>query len=169
MVLITRQYIRPPSLDIRQSNINHRRVMLRRFGAAISVMALLLGFVSAPYTHVHQSGDGVSDPHNHHSRPAALLHAHVTPHSGHHDSHHPPVEGDQDAEQKIWSVAGFVFHPAPAAHAPSPALPVSPVAHAVSFSSWVAGVSVTQPGAHGPPFIAGSSLRAPPFGPSAVS
>jgi hypothetical protein len=143
--------------------------MLRWFGAAISVMALPLGFVAAPYTHVHQSAHGQSDVQDPHSRPATLLHAHVTPHSGDHDSHHPPVEGDQDAEQKIWSVAGFVFHPAPAADAPSPALPVSPVAHAVPPSTWVAGVSVTQPGAHGPPFIAGSSLRAPPFAPAAVS
>ena len=140
--------------------------MLRRFGAALSVMALLLGFVASPYTHVHQS---VSDGHDHQSRPAALLHAHVTPHSGDHDSHHPPVEGDQDVEQKIWSVAGFVFQPAPTAYAPSPALPVSPVAHAVSPGSWLPGVSVTQPGAHAPPFIAGSSLRAPPFGPAPVS
>ena len=143
--------------------------MLRRFGAALSVMALLLGFVTSPYTHVHQSARGVSDAHDHHSRPTTLLHAHVTPHSGDHDSHHPPVEGDRDAEQKIWSVAGFVFQPTGAAYAPSPALPVSPVAPAVSPGSWVPGVSVTQPGAHAPPFIAGSNLRAPPFGPAAVS
>jgi hypothetical protein len=138
---------------------------LRRFGAALSVMALLLGFVVSPYTHVHQSVGGQDA----HSRPVTLLHAHVTPHSGHHDSHHPPVEGDQDAEQKIWWVGGFVFHPAPAAYAPSPALPVSPVAHAVSPSTWARGVSVTQPGAHGPPFITGSSLRAPPVAPAAIS
>lgn len=141
--------------------------MLGRLGAASSVLALLLGFVAAPYTHVHQSARGPSDAHDH-SRPATLLHAHVTPHSGDHDSHHPPVEGDQDAEQKIWSVGGFVFHPASAAHAPVPALPTFTVAHGPSPDSWV-GVSVTHPGAHGPPSIAGFSLRGPPSAPAVVS
>lgn len=142
--------------------------MLRRFGAAISVMALLLGFVAAPYTHVHQSARGLSDVHDHHSRPATLLHAHVTPHSGDPDSHHPPAEGDQDVEQKIWSVGGFVFQPASTAQAPLPALPVYPVTYIVSTGSWL-GVTFTQPGAHAPPFIGGSNLRAPPFAPAAVS
>ena len=79
----------------------------------VGVMALLLGFVAAPYTHVHQSARGVSDAHDHHSRPATLLHAHGTAHSADPDTHHAPAEGDQDVEQKIWSVAGFVFHEAP--------------------------------------------------------
>lgn len=142
--------------------------MLRRFGAAITAMAVLLGFVAAPYTHVHQSARGVSDAHDHHSRPATLLHAHVTPHSGDPESHHPPAEGDRDVEQKIWSVSGFVFQPASAAHALLPALAVSPVTCIVSTGSWL-GVIVTQPGAHAPPFIGGSNLRAPPFVPAAVS
>ena len=142
--------------------------MLGRLGAVFSVLALLLGFVAAPYNHVHTSARGVSDAHDHHSPRATLLHAHVTPHSGDHDSHHTPVEGDQDAEQKIWSVGGFVFQPASTARAPLPALPASPVAHAPSPDSWV-GVIVTQPGAHGPPFIAGFHLRGPPSAPAVVS
>ena len=167
MVLI-KPSIPGPALDFRQSNINDRRVMLRQLGAALSVMALLLGFVASPYTHVHQSVRGVSDAHDHHSRPATLLHAHVTPHSGDHDSHHPPVEGDQDVEQKIWSVSGFVFQAASTAHAALPALPVYPVTYFVSTGSWL-GVIFTQPGAHAPPSIAGSNLRAPPFAPAIVS
>jgi hypothetical protein len=142
--------------------------MLRRFGAAISVVALLLGFVAAPYAHVHQSMGGVSNAHDHHPRPATLLHSHVTPHSGDPDSHHPPVEGDQDVEQRMWSVGAFVFQPASTAHAPLPALPVHPVTYIVSTGSWL-GVTVTQPGAHAPPFLTGSNLRAPPFVPATVS
>jgi hypothetical protein len=134
----------------------------------MSVMALLLGFVAAPYTHVHQSARGVSDAHGHHSRPATLLHAHVTAHAEAPDSHHPPAEGDPDVEQTMWSVGGFVFQPASPAHAPLPALPVHPVAYMVSTGSWL-GVTVTQPGAHAPPFIPGSNLRAPPFVPAPVS
>ena len=145
-------------------------MLSRRFGAALSVVALLLGFVASPYTHVHQSAGGVSDAHDHHhSRPATRLHAHVTPHTGHPDAHHPPAESDEDVERKIWSVAVFVFQLAPAAYAPLPSLPVSALAHAVSPRPWVR-VSVTQPGAHAPPFNPGSSLRAPPpSGPLAVS
>jgi hypothetical protein len=142
--------------------------MLRRFGAALSVVALLLGFVAAPYTHVHHSASGVSDAQDHHSRPATFLHAHVTAHSEDSDTHHPPAEGDQDVEKKIWSVGGFVFQRASAAHAPLPALPVYPVTYIVSTGSWL-GVTVTQPGAHAPPFLAGSNLRAPPFVPATVS
>jgi hypothetical protein len=142
--------------------------MLRRFGAAISVMALLLGFVAAPYTHVHQSARGVSDAHDHHSRPATVLHTHVTAHSEDLDTHHPPAEGDQDVDQEIWSIGGFVFQPASMAYAPLPALAVYPVTYIVSTGSWL-GVTVTQPGAHAPPFVAGSNLRAPPFVPAAVS
>jgi hypothetical protein len=141
--------------------------MLRRFGAAISMLALLLGFVAAPYTHVHQSARGGIDGHDHHSRPATLLHTHVTPHSGDPDAHHPPAEGDQDVQQRIWSVGGLVFQPASTVHAPLPALPVYPVTDMVSTGAWV-GVTVTQPGAHAPPFMAGANLRAPPFVPAAV-
>lgn len=143
--------------------------MVRRFGATLSVMALLLGFLAAPYSHVHQSVRGLSDAHDDHSRPAALLHSHASPHSGHPDSHHPPVEGGQDAEQTVWSVAGFVFQPAPAAYAPAPGLPVSSLAQAVSPTTRVRGVSVTRPGAHAPPFLTASSLRAPPVAPAAIS
>ena len=131
-------------------------------------MALLLGFVVAPYTHVHQSASGVSDAHDHHSRPATLLHAHGTAHSEDPDTHHAPAEGDQDVEQKIWSVGGFVFQPASTAHAPLPALAVYPVTYIVSTGSWP-GVTVTQPGAHAPPFVAASNLRAPPLAPATVS
>lgn len=142
--------------------------MLHRFGAVISVMALLLGFVAAPHTHVHQSARGLGDIHDHDSRPATLLHAHVTPHADDADAHHSPAEGDQDVEHKIWSVGGLVFQAAPLVRAPLAALPVSRVTDIVSTGAGV-GVTVTQPGAHAPPFLAGANLRAPPFVPAAVS
>jgi hypothetical protein len=134
----------------------------------MSVMALLLGFVAAPYTHVHQSARGLSNDHGHHSRPATLLHTHVTAHSEDPDAHHPPAEGDQDAEQTMWSVGGFVFQPASTAQAPLPALLVYTGTSIVSTGSRLR-VTVTQPGAHAPPVTAASNLRAPPFVPAAVS
>jgi hypothetical protein len=141
--------------------------MLHRLAAAVSGLALLVGFVGAPHSHVHLSGEALSDAHDHHSPPPTLLHAHVTPHAEDPDHHHPPGSNDTDAEQRIWSVT-FTSQPAAAPTAPAPALPVSVVPPVVPAHAWIAQ-HIPQPRAHGPPCAGGSDLRAPPSAPAAVS
>ena len=141
--------------------------MFRPVGAAVSIVALLLGFVAAPYAHVHQAAPGSAGGHDHHPRATTLLHLHVTPHSGEHD--HPPVEDEHDAGQTMWSVGGFVFHPPSLLDAPAP-LPVVLAVAIAEPEQASSRLSVTQPRAHGPPPLSGpTSPRAPPFVSSRIS
>lgn len=140
--------------------------MFRRLRVATSVLALLLGLVAAPDAHVHQSAHGLSDAQQSHR--ITVLHAHVTPHPAAPDSHHHPVDNSHDTDQEMWSVDGFVFQPASPQHAPLPAVVVSHIVHVMSAGTAEA-VSVTQPRAHGPPAVAGPSLRGPPPTPAVVS
>lgn len=142
--------------------------MLRQAGAAISVLALLFGFAAAPFTHVHQSAHGTTDAHDRHAGPAALLHAHVAPHSGDHGHPHAPADDDRDDEQRTWAVGGFAFQPASATPASSPVLHVCSVTPVQVPGSW-SRLHVSQPGAHGPPAAGASNLRAPPAASAAVS
>lgn len=141
--------------------------MFRQAGAPLSVLALLFGFVAAPFTHVHQHG--ATDAHDRRTGPAALLHAHVAAHLGDQDPHHAPAEDDrQDHELKIWAFDGFVFQPAAATAAPPAVLHVCSVTPVHLPGAW-SRLHVSQPRAHGPRAAGGSGLRAPPLEPAARS
>ena len=137
-----------------------------RLTAAVSVFALVLGSLAAPHTHVHESVRGMSDDH-HRPQPTALLHTHATPHSDAHDHDIPPESEDEEAPQ-IWTVDGFVFQPGAPSYSPLLALVEYPFTPA-EVRSFVLGVRIMQPTAHGPPFVGGSSLRGPPIVPAIVS
>jgi hypothetical protein len=137
-----------------------RTIMLRRFGAAVAVLAFLYGFSAAPYTHAHHEIDSVSDEHHPHGD--TLVHAHASAHS-HHDADHPEPEpaGKEDSDDQIWSVDSFVFQQPVPGHAPSAVLLVFGEPHVQPTSIWL-GAHRPQPKAHGPPVGSPSGLRAPP-------
>ena len=134
--------------------------MLRRFGAAVAVLAFLYGFSAAPYTHAHHAIDSVSDEHHPHGD--TLVHTHASPHS-HHDADHPEREpaDKEDSDDQIWSVDSFVFQQPAPGHAPPVVLLVFGELH-VQLTSIVLGADLPQPRAHGPPVGSPSGLRAPP-------
>jgi len=134
--------------------------MLRRFGAAVAVLALLHGFSAAPYTHAHHAIDSASDERHPHGE--TRVHTHASPHS-HHGADHsaPDPAGNQDSDDRIWSVDGFVFQQPVRIHAPSPGLLVFGEPHVPLTSIWL-GADRPQPKAHGPPVGSPSGLRAPP-------
>lgn len=134
--------------------------MLRHFGAAVAVLALLFGLSAAPYTHAHHAIDSVSD--EDHPRGDTLVHTHASPHS-HHDADHsePEPAGKDDSDEQIWSVDSFVFQQPVPSQAPSPVLLVFGEPHVHLTSSWL-GVDRPQPNAHGPPVGSPFGLRAPP-------
>lgn len=134
--------------------------MLRHFGAAVAVLALLCGLSAAPYTHAHHAIDSVTD--EHHPHQASLVHTHASPHSHHHADHHDPApRSDEDHEDRIWSVDGFVFQQPTLNHDPSPVLLASGESHVQLTSIWL-GADWPQPKAHGPPIGSPSGVRAPP-------
>jgi hypothetical protein len=132
--------------------------MLRHFGAALAVVALLCGLSVAPYTHVHHAIDSVSDEHHPHGD--TLVHTHAAPHSRQHADHSEPA-GKQHGDEQIWSVDSFVFQPPVPSPAPSPAALVLGEPHVQLTSTW-SGVDRPQPKAHGPPVGSPCGLRAPP-------
>lgn len=134
--------------------------MVRRFEAAVAVLAFLCGFLAAPYTHAHHAIDSVSDERHPHGE--TLVHTHASAHS-HHDADHPEPEpaGQEDSNEQIWTVNAFVFQPPVPSHAPSPVLLVFGEPHG-QLTSICLGAPRTQPQAHGPPVGAPSGLRAPP-------
>lgn len=134
--------------------------MLRRFGAAVALLAFLYGFSAAPYRHSHHAIDSASDAL--HPRGDTLVHTHASPHS-HHDTDHsePEPAGKEDSDEQIWSVDSFVFQHAVPSHGPSPALQVYGEPHVQLTSIWLAADRL-QPKAHGPPVGSPSGLRAPP-------
>ena len=141
--------------------------MLRRFGAAGAVVALLYGLSAAPFTHAHHAIDSVSD--EHHPQGDTLVHTHASPHS-HHDADHP-APGPRDTEggdDPIWSVDNFVFQQPVLSHAPSAVLLVLREPHVQLTSTW-SGVDRPQPTAHGPPIGSPHGLRAPPPSPPAFA
>lgn len=131
--------------------------MLRHFGAAVAVLALLFGLSAAPYTHAHHAIDSASDEHHPHG--ATLVHTHASPHS-HHEADQPGSE-PTNGEDQIWSVDSFVFHPPVPSQAPSPVLCAFGEPPVRLTSAWL-GADRPQPTAHGPPIGSPSGLRAPP-------
>lgn len=134
--------------------------MLRRFGAAVAVLAFLCGFSAAPYTHAHHAIDAVSD--EHHPQWETLVHTHASAHA-HDDADHsePEPAGNEDSDDQIWSVDSFVCQQPAPGHAPSPVLVVLGESQ-VQLTSPRLGVDRPQPKAHGPPAGSPSGLRAPP-------
>jgi len=134
--------------------------MLRRFGAAVAVLAFVCGFSAAPYTHAHHAIDSVSDERHPHGD--TLVHTHASPHSHHDaDQSEPDPAGKEDSDDQIWSMDSFVFQPAVQGHAPSPVLLVFGESQVQLTSIWL-GAQRPQPKAHGPPVGSPSGLRAPP-------
>ncbi|MBM3778419.1 MAG: hypothetical protein FJW23_09305 [Acidimicrobiia bacterium] len=141
--------------------------MRPRRRAIVSVLALLCGFLAAPYTHVHRGVDAVHDPAHPHGR--TLVHTHASPHAHGHqhgDDSRPAPADTGGGDEQIWSVASFVFQ--------SPASPGSAplcVAAGRSPLPWPTGVLVRldfqHPRVHGPPVGSPSGLRAPPSFPPA--
>ena len=134
--------------------------MLRRFGAAVAVLAFLYGFSDAPYTHVHHAIDSVSDEHHPHGD--TLVHTHASAHS-HHDADRPvpAPAGEEDSDDAIWSVDSFIFQQPVPHEAPSPVLAVFSTPHLPLTGAWLSAHR-PQPKAHGPPVGLPSGLRAPP-------
>lgn len=140
--------------------------MLRRLGAGTAVVALLYGLLFAPYTHVHSAIDSVSD--EHHPRGHALVHSHATSHAHHDDVAEGPEAEGPDHDERILSVASFVFPEAAPGPVESIAILVSVQPLSELTSVW-SGIHRPQPQAHGPPLDWSSPLRAPPaFPPAAV-
>lgn len=141
--------------------------MLRGWGAGVSALALLVGFVAAPHTHLHLAGQGVvSDAQHALAQTTSVVHAHLTPHhSGQgHDAHRDADHGDVP---QTASVDVFVFQAAASPTWPSPVTVQRAVTLAPVPTAW-AGVSAHHPRAHGPPSIRPPASRAPPlFLPSA--
>ena len=134
--------------------------MLRRLGAAVAVLALLYAFSAAPYTHAHHAIDSASDERHPHGE--TLVHTHASPHS-HHGADHsePDPAGNQDSDDRIWSIDSFVFQQPVPSHAPFPVLLTFGELQ-VPLTSIRLGVDRPQPKAHGPPVGSPSGLRAPP-------
>ena len=134
--------------------------MLRRFGAAVAVLAFLYGFSAAPYTHAHHAIDSASDELHPHGD--TFVHTHASPHS-HPDTEHsePRPAGKEDSDEQIWSVDAFVFQQSVPSHAPSPVLQVFGEPYVELTSVWLVADRL-QPKAHGPPVGSPSGLRAPP-------
>jgi hypothetical protein len=133
--------------------------MLRRFEAAVAVLACLYGFSAAPYTHAHHTVASVIDERGPAGPP--LVHTHVSPHS-HHDADHPergPV--GHDSQDQIWSVDNFVFQQASSTHDPGVDVVIAGKPHIQLRSMWL-GADRLPPRAHGPPVGPPSGLRAPP-------
>ena len=134
--------------------------MLRRIGAPLAVLALLVGLSAAPYTHAHHAIESVSD--EHHPYGDTLVHTHASPHSRHDADHSKPEPaGKEESDEQIWAVNGFVFQQPVPSHAPSPVLLVSGELHVQLTCFWL-GAPRMQPKAHGPPVGSPSGLRAPP-------
>jgi hypothetical protein len=134
--------------------------MLGRFGAPLAVLALLFGLSAAPYTHAHHAIASVSD--EHHPYGDTLVHTHASPHSHHDaDDSEPAPAGQEESDERIWAVNGFVFQQPVPSHAPSPVLLVLGEPHVQLTSVWL-GAPRMQPQAHGPPVGSPSGLRAPP-------
>ena len=134
--------------------------MLRRPGAVLAVLAFLYGLSAAPYTHAHHAIDSVSD--GRHPYGETLVHTHASPHA-HDGAEHPEPDtaGDQDSDERIWSVEGFVFQQPASGHAPSPVLQIFGEPY-VQLTSICLAADQLQPRAHGPPVGSPSGLRAPP-------
>lgn len=131
--------------------------MMRRCGAVTAVLALLCGFSTAPYTHVHHAVDSVSDAQHPHGR--TLVHSHTSPHAHHDDDHSGSAPGDRDGS--IWSVNDFVFQASVQSQPLAPMLLTDAERHAPLIRSWL-GTDRLQPRGHGPPEGLTPGLRAPP-------
>lgn len=143
-----------------EGTIHDSSTMCRRVVAGISVLALLFGFVAAPHTHAHVPGRSAHE--GAHSREMPLVHAHMAPHA--HPADHDRVAAaadDHGEEEQIRSADGFVFQSVAAIDAPMPAL-VTVADAEPALTSLRLAVRSMHPGAHGPPFLIGSPLRAPP-------
>jgi hypothetical protein len=133
--------------------------MLRRFGAAVAVLACLSGFFAAPYTHAHHAIASVIDDQQTAAPP--LVHTHASPHS-HHDADHPERgPAGHDSQDQIWSVDNFVFQQAASTHDPGVDLVITGTSHIQLRSIWLRADRL-PPRAHGPPVGPPSGLRAPP-------
>jgi hypothetical protein len=134
--------------------------MLRHFGAAVAVLALLCGFASAPYTHAHHAVDSASDARHPHGD--SLVHSHASPHAHREADGSGRVPGGKGAgDEQIWAVDGFVFQPPVSSHAPSPVLQAVEAPY-VQLTSRALAADRLQPQAHGPPVGSPPGLRAPP-------
>src|SRR5215204_1810903 len=69
--------------------------------------------------------------------------------------------GQDESDEQIWAVNGFVFQQPVPSHAPSPVLLVFGGPHVQLTSIWL-GADRPQPKSHGPPVGSPSGLRAPP-------
>lgn len=137
-----------------------RTVMLRQFGAAVAVLAVLYGLSAAPYTHAHHAIDSVSDERHPHGD--TLVHTHASPHAhGDVDGSEPRPAGTEDSDERIWSVDGFVAQQSVPGQAPAPVLQIAGEPH-VQLTSLGFVADRLQPRAHGPPTGSPSGLRAPP-------
>ena len=133
--------------------------MMRRFLASFSTLALLVGFVAAPHTHLHPSGQSVANDSRH---AHAVLHSHVTSHEEGH-GHDAPADADPDDGRDGLSVDSFVFQ------AGTSRLPVDVAAmlpHSVAppalTSIWT-GVSRRLPPVYRSPPILRAASRGPPI------
>ena len=120
------------------------------------MLALLVGFVAAPHTHLHPSGQGVANDSRH---AHAVLHSHVTNHEGAH-GHDIPADADPDDRRDGLSVDNFVFQSTSRLVAHVTVLPYVVVSPGLT-SVWT-GVSRLRPPVYGSPPIPPSAARGPP-------
>jgi hypothetical protein len=128
--------------------------VLHRVQVIVAALALLMGFVSAPYEHLH--------------RTEGVRHAHVTPHDhGHHHDLPVPAGNEHDDDSTdVLSADGFLSSGAvrvvPPAPSDVPALRVGfPLTLAVPL------IERSHPPANGPPAADRLPSRAPPAVPAA--
>jgi hypothetical protein len=144
--------------------------MDRRPAAVLAVLALLLGFAAAPYTHFHSSaaaghhhGDDISPGT---ASNAPLVHSHRASHvHGTHteqtDVEHDGAPANEHDVEQIWAVDGFIFQVTAAPQASVPVVLSYLSVHADADRVGI-GRPVVVPPAHGPPFQPATALRAPP-------
>ena len=125
---------------------------MRGIGALQTCVALLAGFLSAPFQHVHSGSGG-----DH----AGIIHAHL--YQVAHDSEQsgvPVFEDSDDDHATAWSTDTFTLV-IPAASSPF-VLSHGPEIGPVLAASSEHMVTIEQRG-HSPPFLHRSNPRAPPF------
>lgn len=147
--------------------------MARPLTACGTVLAVLAGFVLAPYSHIHAgTGESVAELHHGHLGNGAVAHAHLDSHEhgqGNHPSDRldvgrPTVSAGHESEARESVVVAdeFVAHSAAdGLRSPAPVTLVTTIAIVPVAAGSIADDRL-QPPAHGPPASRPSAPRAPP-------
>ena len=140
--------------------------MLQRWCASFAALAVFLGFVAAPHTHLHQADAHrpvIDEDHGgDHAWP--IVHSHFSPH-GVTDTTDDPALAEPDNEEVV-SLATFVFD---TGKLPAPVAGLQITLSTPGGSSVWRQVNTHQPRSHAPPPVGLPSPRAPPLHPSLVS